>query len=249
MKKLSIDLDGQVALVTGASRGIGAAIARALASCGCHVVVNYRTNRDLAEGVVDSIRSSGGSAEAKGFDVMNGETVKQAVKEIASTHERIDILVNNAGVSKDGLILRTRESDLDEMLGTALKGSFFCTSNVARYMLKRHYGRIVNITSVVGLGGNAGQSVYSAAKASLVGFTKSAAKELATRGILVNAVAPGFIDTDMTSNIDKDKLLGVIPVGRVGMPGDVAGVVAFLCSDLGSYITGQVIVVDGGLYM
>ncbi|HOI07434.1 MAG TPA: 3-oxoacyl-ACP reductase FabG [Deltaproteobacteria bacterium] len=245
---MNIDLKNQVAVVTGASRGIGASIASALASCGAHVVVNCRERLEKAESVVHAIIDAGGSAEAFPFDVSQEDQVKQAFGDIAARHGHIDILVNNAGVSKDSLLLRVKSADVDEMLGTNLKGSIFCSFQASRYMLKQKYGRIVNISSIVGMGGNPGQSVYSAAKAGLIGFTKSLAKELGPKGILVNAVAPGFVETDMTRGMNADALMEMIPLRRIGTPGDVAGLVIFLCSDLSSYITGQVFVVDGGLY-
>lgn len=243
-----IDLKNKIALVTGASRGIGAAIAAALASCGAHVVVNYRENKDKAEEVVRSIQGSGGSAEALCFDITVEEQVKQAFQNIVSRHGRLDILVNNAGMSKDGLLLRVKSSDIDDMVSVNLKGSILCSFHASRSMLKQKCGRIVNISSIVGLGGNAGQSVYAATKAGLIGFTKSLAKELGPKGILVNAVAPGLVETDMTRGMDAGPLVGQIPLRRIGSPGDVAGAVAFLCSDLSSYITGQVLIIDGGLY-
>ncbi|MEA3222704.1 MAG: beta-ketoacyl-ACP reductase [Thermodesulfobacteriota bacterium] len=245
---MKIDLSGQVAVITGASRGIGAAIARLLGSCGAHVVINYKTNESMATMVMEMVKASGGSAEVAGFDVTDEEEVKASIKSIVGHHGKIDILVNNAGISKDGLILRVKPSDWDDIINTSLKGAFLCTSNVARYMIRAKHGRVINVSSVVGLGGNAGQSVYASAKAGLVGLTKSIAKELGPRGILVNAVAPGFIDTDMTKEVDHKSVLSMIPLGRVGVPDDVAGVVLFLCSKIGSYITGQVVVVDGGLY-
>jgi 3-oxoacyl-[acyl-carrier protein] reductase len=243
-----IDLTSQVAVVTGASRGIGAAVASCLASCGAHVVVNYREKKDKAEDVVRSITESGGSAEAFQFDITDEEQVKQAFQDIAGRRGHIDILVNNAAVSKDALLLRARPKDIDEMMDTNLKGSIFCSFHASRYMLKQKNGRIINISSIVGIGGNPGQSVYAATKAGLIGFTKSLAKELGQKGILVNAVAPGLIETDMTRNIDMGSLVEQIPLKRIGSPGDVAGVVLFLCSNLSSYITGQVLVIDGGLY-
>lgn len=245
---MDIDLKNRVAVVTGASRGIGAAIASALASCGAHVVVNYRRNGDLADGVVSSIGAAGGRAEACPFDVADEAQVKQAFGDIAGRLGSIDILVNNAGVSKDALLLRAKSSDMDEMFNTNLKGSIFCSFQASRSMLKQKHGRIVTISSIVGMGGNPGQSVYAAAKAGLIGFTKSLAKELGPKGILVNAVAPGFVETDMTRGMDADALREMIPLRRIGTPADVAGLVVFLCSDLSSYITGQVFVVDGGLY-
>ncbi len=197
-----IDLKNKIALVTGASRGIGASIAAALASCGAHVVVNYRENKDKAEEVVRSIQGSGGSAEALCFDITGEEQVKQAFQDIVSRHGRLDILVNNAGMSKDGLLLRVKSSDIDDMVSVNLKGSILCSFHASRSMLKQKCGRIVNISSIVGLGGNAGQSVYAATKAGLIGFTKSLAKELGPKGILVNAVAPGLVETDMTRGMD-----------------------------------------------
>lgn len=243
-----IDLASQVAVVTGASRGIGAAIASVLASCGAHVVVNYRESRDRAEEVVQGILVSGGSAEALAFDVADEEQVKQAFQDIATRCGHIDILVNNAGVSKDALLLRARAKDIGDMMDTNLKGTIFCSFHASRYMLKQKNGRIINISSIVGIGGNPGQSVYAATKAGLIGFTKSLAKELGPKGILVNAVAPGLIKTDMTKGIDMGSLVEQIPLKRIGTPGDVAGVVAFLCSNISSYVTGQVLVIDGGLY-
>jgi 3-oxoacyl-[acyl-carrier protein] reductase len=246
---MKIDLSGQIALVTGASRGIGSSIAKMLGACNAHVVINYKTNEAAASQVRDEIINSGGSAEIVAFDVANEEEVKAAIKVLGEKHGRIDILVNNAGVSKDGLILRAKSADWDEVVHTSLKGAFLCTSHALRYMLKAKSGRIINISSVVGLGGNAGQSVYASAKAGLIGFTKSMAKELASRGILVNAVAPGFIRTDMTKGMDENKVASMIPLSRVGLPEDVGGAVIFLCSELAAYITGQTIVVDGGLYI
>ncbi len=245
---MDINLKDQVAVVTGASRGIGASIAKTLASCGAHVVINYRQNREKAEEVVASIREAGGSAEALCFDVADEAAVKEAFQDIAGRLGRIDILVNNAGRSKDSLLLRMKSADVDEMLNTNLKGLFFCSFQASRYMLKQKNGRIVNISSVVGIGGNPGQSIYAATKAGLIGFTKSLAKELGSKGILVNAVAPGLVETDMTAGMDTASLVEQIPLRRIGTPADVAGLVAFLCSELGSYITGQVLIIDGGLY-
>lgn len=246
---MNIDLSSQIALVTGASRGIGASIVKALGSAGAHVIVNYRQNREGAQEVAHAVNSSGGSAEVLGFDVTDEQDVGSRIRDIVERHGKIDILVNNAGISKDALLLRLKPETLNEMIDVNLKGSFFCTFHAARYMIKQRRGRIVTISSIVGLGGNAGQSAYSATKAGLIGMTKSFAKELAPRGVLVNAVAPGLIDTEMTRGLDQDALLSAIPLKRIGSPGDVAGAVLFLCSELSSYITGQVLVVDGGLYV
>jgi len=245
---MNVDLKSRVAIVTGASRGIGASIAKLLASCGAHVVVNYKVNEQMAADVVDDIISSGGSAEACCFDITDEDLIAEAVKDIAARHGRIDILINNAGVSKDGLLLRAKAADFEKMMATNLKGSFFCSFHVARYMLKQKSGRIVNISSIVGLGGNAGQSIYATTKAGLIGMTKSLAKELGPKGILVNAVAPGLVETEMIQDVDQEQIIKNIALRRIGHPEEVAGVVAFLCSDLSSYITGQVVVIDGGLY-
>jgi len=245
---ISIDLHSQVAVVTGASRGIGASIAAALASCGAHVVAGYLENAAAAREVVGAIQDAGGSAEPYGFDVADDEQAKKAFQDIAKRHGRIDILVNNAAISKDALLLRVKGEDVDSMLKTNLKGSIFCSFHASRTMLKQKRGRIINVSSIVGIGGNPGQSIYAATKAGLIAFTKSLAKELGSKGILVNAVAPGLVKTDMTRDLDIDSLVEQIPLRRIGNPEDVAGLVAFLCSDLSAYITGQVFVVDGGLY-
>ena len=245
---ISIDLHSQVAVVTGASRGIGASIAAALASCGAHVVAGYLENAAAAREVVGAIQDAGGSAEPYGFDVADDEQAKKAFQDIAKRHGRIDILVNNAAISKDALLLRIKGEDVDSMLKTNLKGSIFCSFHASRTMLKQKRGRIINVSSIVGIGGNPGQSIYAATKAGLIAFTKSLAKELGSKGILVNAVAPGLVKTDMTRDLNIDSLVEQIPLRRIGNPEDVAGLVAFLCSDHSAYITGQVFVVDGGLY-
>ena len=245
---ISIDLHSQVAVVTGASRGIGASIAAALASCGAHVVAGYLENAAAAREVVGAIQDAGGSAEPYGFDVADDEQAKKAFQDIAKRHGRIDILVNNAAISKDALLLRVKGEDVDSMLKTNLKGPIFCSFHASRTMLKQKRGRIINVSSIVGIGGNPGQSIYAATKAGLIAFTKSLAKELGSKGILVNAVAPGLVKTDMTRDLNIDSLVEQIPLRRIGNPEDVAGLVAFLCSDLSAYITGQVFVVDGGLY-
>ncbi len=243
-----IDLKGQVALVTGASRGIGAATARALAGAGAHVIVNYKSSADAAREVVGAMVSAGGSAEAMCFDVADEVDVGNHFSEIMARHGKIDILVNNAGISKDALFLRIKPEMLNEMIDVNLKGSFFCTFHAARYMIKQRRGKIVMVSSIVGIGGNPGQSVYAATKAGLIGMTKSFAKELGPRGVRVNAIAPGFVDTEMTSGIDRQAIVNEIPLRKTGSPDEVAGVILFLCSGLSDYITGQVIVVDGGLY-
>jgi len=247
-----VKLKDRVALVTGASRGIGRAIAATLAREGAFVYVNYSSNREAAEETLQMIKESGGAGEVIGFNVSDPSEVKESIGRIISEKNRLDILVNNAGVARDNLIVRLKEEDFDEVIGVNLRGVFNCCRSVARQMMKQRWGRIVNVTSVVGEMGNPGQTVYAASKAGIVGFTKSLAKELASRGITVNAVAPGFIETDMTSSLPdsaKEEYLKAIPLGRFGRPEDVAGAVLFLCSEDGNYITGEVIRVNGGLYM
>ena len=244
----TIDLSNQVALVTGASRGIGAATAKLLGRAGAHVIVNYKSSSGSAQEVVGSIISSGGSAEAMCFDVADEAEVGRHFAHIIERHARLDILVNNAGISKDALFLRIKPEMLNEMIDVNLKGSFFCTFHAARYMIKQRSGKIVTVSSIVGLGGNAGQSMYAMTKAGLIGMTKSFAKELGPRGVRVNAIAPGLVDTEMTSGIDRQAIIKEIPLRKTGSPDEVAGVILFLCSALSEYITGQVIIVDGGLY-
>ncbi|MCE5273892.1 MAG: 3-oxoacyl-ACP reductase FabG [Syntrophaceae bacterium] len=245
---MNIDLSPQVALVTGASRGIGSATAKALAKAGAHVIVNYRANGGLAQEVVQSILSSGSSAEALQFDISDEAAVGSSIADIMARHGRLDILVNNAGISKDALFLRVKPEMLNDMIDVNIKGSFFCTFHAARYMIKQKSGRIVTVSSIVGMGGNAGQTVYATTKAGLIGMTKSFSKELGPRGVRVNAVAPGFVETDMTEGIDRGAIIKEIPLRKTANPDDIAGVILFLCSDLSSYITGQVIVVDGGMH-
>ena len=243
-------LDGQIALVTGASRGIGRAVALALAEAGAEVVVNYSSSPDAADAVVSAIKEAGGQAYALQANVADEEAVNGLIKSVIERSGRIDVLVNNAGITRDGLLMRMKTEDWQAVINLNLSGVFLCTRAVTRPMLKQKSGRIVNITSVVGLMGNAGQSNYAAAKAGVVGFTRSTAKEMASRGITVNAVAPGFIATDMTKNLDAEDILAAIPLGQFGTPEQVAGAVRFLAADpSAAYITGQVLQVDGGMVM
>ncbi len=245
-------LDGKVALVTGGSRGIGRAVALELAGAGAKVVVNYAGNAAAAQEVVSAIESSGGAAIAVQADVANGEAVEALVKQTMDTFGRIDILVNNAGITRDGLLMRMKEDDWDAVMDTNLKGVFHCTKAVSRIMMKQRCGRIINMTSVVGIMGNAGQANYAAAKAGVIGFTKSMAKELASRGITVNAIAPGYIATDMTAVLSdqiRTEMAEKIPTGRLGAPEDIAAATLFLASDAAAYITGQTLNVDGGMVM
>jgi 3-oxoacyl-[acyl-carrier protein] reductase len=247
-----MSLSGLVALITGASRGIGKAIALDLAQKGARVAVNYMGNKDKAQDVVDEIIASGGEGIIVKADVSSNQEVTEMIKIVEKELGTIDILVNNAGITKDNLLMRMKEEDWDQVLNTNLKGVFNCTKAVIRSMMKQKKGKIINITSVVGLTGNAGQSNYAAAKSGVIGFTKSMALELASRGIQVNAVAPGFIATDMTDKLPqevKEQLLVRIPLQRFGKTEDVAGVVSFLASSQADYITGQVISVDGGMVM
>ena len=246
----SASLDGQTALVTGASRGIGRAVALALAGEGAEVVVNYASSPDAAEQVVAEIQAQGGSAYAVKADVGDEASVEALIKTVLKRSERIDVLVNNAGITRDGLLMRMKTEDWQAVINLNLTGVFLCTRAVARPMLKQRSGRIINITSVVGLMGNAGQANYAAAKAGVVGLTRSSAKEMASRGITVNAVAPGFIATDMTKDLAADAILSAIPLGRFGTPDQVAGTVRFLAADpAAAYIAGQVLQVDGGMVM
>lgn len=245
-------LDGKCALVTGASRGIGRAVALKLASEGAKVALNFAGNEAAANSVRQEIEAAGGEAILVKADVADEAAVQQMVQTTADTFGRIDILVNNAGITRDGLLARMKEEDWDAVLSTNLKGVFLTTKAAAKLMMKQRAGRIVNMASVVGVTGNAGQANYSAAKAGVIGFTKTVAKELASRGITANAVAPGFIDTDMTSVLSdkaKEAALSGIPLGRMGTPDDIAAAVLFLVSDQASYITGQVLNVDGGMVM
>lgn len=244
------NLEGKVALVTGAGRGIGRAIAKALAKEGATVIVNYGGNEAAAQETVDSIAADGGSAEKYKCDVSDFAAVGEMIQYVVEKYKKLDILVNNAGITKDGLMMKMSEEDFDSVLAVNLKGTFNCIRNVSRQMLKQRSGRIINMSSVVGLAGNAGQVNYAASKAGVIGVTKSAAKELASRGITVNAIAPGYIDTDMTSVLSdsvKETVLSAIPLGRMGAVEDIAEMAVFLASDKASYITGQVISVDGGM--
>ena len=245
-------LDGKCALVTGASRGIGRAVALKLASEGAKVALNFAGNEAAANEVCEEIKSAGGQAILVKADVSDEAAVQDMVQKTADAFGRIDILVNNAGITRDGLLARMKEEDWDAVLSTNLKGVFLTTKAVAKLMMKQRAGRIVNMASVVGVSGNAGQANYSAAKAGVIGFTKTIARELASRGVTANAVAPGFIATDMTSVLSdkaKEAALTGIPLGRMGTPEDVAAAVLFLVSDQSSYITGQVLHVDGGMVM
>jgi 3-oxoacyl-[acyl-carrier protein] reductase len=242
----------RVAIVTGAVRGIGRAIANRLAADGFKVVVNYRGDEELAEQVCAEIASAGGSASAVKCDITNSDEVANLIETTLNEHKRVDALVNNAGITRDTLILRMSDEDWDAVLNTNLKGAFLCSRAVVRPMMRQRFGSIVNLTSVVGLVGNAGQVNYAAAKAGLVGMTKSLAKEVGSRGITVNAVAPGFIDTRLTDVLSdelKQAALNQIPLRRLGEPQDVAAAVAFLVSPDARYITGVVLSVDGGMFM
>jgi 3-oxoacyl-[acyl-carrier protein] reductase len=245
-------LDSQVALVTGASRGIGSAVAIALARGGAHVVLNYHQNREAAQQTLQQITAAGGEGEIAQFDVANENQVEEAVKRIVDLRSKIDILVNNAGVTSDGLLVRLKLEDWDQVVGTNLKGTVLCTKAVSRSMIRRRYGRIVNLSSVVAQMGNAGQSLYAATKAGILGFTRAVAREVASRGVTVNAVAPGFIETEMTGKLSAElrkNFLESIPAGRFGTCAEVAEVVAFLAGPSAGYITGQVVNINGGLYM
>ncbi|NMG22585.1 3-oxoacyl-[acyl-carrier-protein] reductase [Brasilonema bromeliae] len=240
----------KVVIVTGASRGIGRAIALELAKLGANVVVNYASSSNAAEEVVDTITKAGGSAIALQADVSQADQVEALVNTVIKKLNRVDILVNNAGITRDTLLLRMKPEDWQAVIDLNLTGVFLCTRAVSKIMLKQRSGRIINITSVAGQMGNPGQANYSAAKAGVIGFTKTIAKEFASRGITVNAVAPGFIATDMTSDINAEEIIKYIPLARYGQPEEVAGMVRFLAADsAAAYITGQVFNVDGGMVM
>ncbi len=243
-------LTGKIALVTGAGRGIGKAIALELAANHAFTIVNYNGSKDAAEQTVAEIKAAGGDAVAYQCNVSDFESCGKMIEELIKEYGHIDILVNNAGITRDGLLMRMKEEDFDAVIGTNLKGAFNTTRHMSRYFLKQRAGKIINISSVSGILGNAGQANYSASKAGVIGLTKAVARELAGRGINVNAVAPGFVETEMTdvlSDSVKEELLKQIPLGRTGHTEDIAKAVAFLASPAADYITGQVLSVDGGM--
>lgn len=245
-------LEGKVAIVTGASRGIGRQIALSMAREGAAVIVNYNGSAARAEEVVQEIRNAGGQAEAVQCNVSDYEKAQELINYVIGQYKRVDILINNAGITRDNLLMKMSEEEFDAVIDTNLKGAFNCTKHVSRQMLRQKSGRIINISSVSGVMGNAGQANYCASKAGLIGLTKSVARELGSRGITVNAIAPGFIDTEMTSVLSEDvkKAMGEqIPLRRFGRPEDVAEAAVFLASDKAAYITGQVLCVDGGMAM
>lgn len=245
-------LKGKNALVTGGSRGIGRAISIRLASMGAHVFINYVSNPGAAEETQKMIIDAGGSAELLAFNVADADQAQKAIKGLIKETGSLDILVNNAGITRDGLMARMKESDWDSVLDTNLKGSFFCAKAAVRAMMKKRWGRIVNISSVIGFAGNAGQVNYASAKAGMQGLTKSMAREFASRNITVNGVAPGYIVTDMTRDLSdeiQDKIKAEIPLASLGDPEDIAGAVAYLVGEDSAYITGQTIHVNGGMYM
>ena len=242
----------RVALVTGASRGLGRAIALRLAAEGCYVVINYNGSKEKAEEVQQEILQAGGQAHIYQCNVADFQACGEMFKDTISKMGHLDILVNNAGITKDGLLMGMSEEDFSKVVDTNLKGTFYCIRHAARTMIKQKKGRIINLSSIVGISGNAGQANYAASKAGVIGLTKSAAKELASRGITVNAIAPGFICTDMTQVLPeqvKEKIWAQIPMGVFGNPQDVAAAAAFFASEEAGYITGQVLMVDGGMAM
>lgn len=245
-------LNSQVAIVTGASRGIGREIAITLADAGANIVINYAGNKALAEEVANSVRELGREALVIQADVSQSEQVDKLISTSIAHFGKVDILINNAGITKDNLIMRMKEEDWDAVINTNLKSAFLLCKGISRQMMKQRYGRIINISSVVGILGNPGQANYVAAKSGMIGLTKTLARELAARGITVNAVAPGFIETDMTISLSEDikaEMLRQIPLSRLGAAKDVANVVRFLASDSAAYMTGQVLNVDGGMVM
>lgn len=245
-------LENRTALVTGASRGIGRQIAISLAAEGAFVIVNYNGSKERAEQVVKEITEKGGKAAAVCCDVADNDACEEMVKNLITEYGRVDILVNNAGITRDNLLMKMSEQEFDDVINTNLKGAFHTIRHLSRYFLKQRSGRIINISSVSGITGNAGQANYSASKAGVIGLTKSVARELASRGITANAVAPGMVDTEMTevlSDSIKEQMLEQIPLRRIGNPQDIADAVVFLASDKASYITGQVLTVDGGMTM
>ncbi|MFW6067575.1 MAG: 3-oxoacyl-[acyl-carrier-protein] reductase [Myxococcota bacterium] len=246
------DLTDKVALVTGASRGIGRAVARVLAEAGARVVVNYQGNEEAARETVASIEAAGGSATALRFDVSDPEAVDDAIRRLVGDFGRLDVLVNNAGVSIDQLLLRVKPDDLERTFQINVAGAVWCAKAAIRPMMRAKRGRIINLSSVVGEAGNPGQAAYAASKAALIGLTKSLAREYASRGVTVNAVAPGYIETDMTASLPeaaREAIVQQTPIGRVGSPEEVAAAVLYLASDEAAYVTGQVLRVNGGMYV
>src|SRR6478752_2193656 len=246
------DLSSKVALVTGGSRGIGRAAVMALAERGAHVVINYVSNEAAARETVTAVENAGGKAELLQFDVANGEAAEKAIAEVAKRLGRLDILVNSAGIAIDGLLLRLKDEDFDRIMSVNVRGALACARAATKVMIRAKTGRIIFLSSVIGEMGNAGQTAYSASKAALLGVTKSLAREYASRGITVNAVTPGFIDTDMTSGLtdeQKSAMLTAVPLGRTGSAREIAAAIAYLASDEAGYITGQALRVNGGMYM